>query len=206
MSSRPRFRIVVAIVVVAWLTLSSCVKSRDAAHVGNGNSGTGDGPSLAWVKLEPATVPVALEAPISLSAAENEAVSFILQLSQLPSRHAKKTYTLRLQTLTSPQSAGSIGPASYAAYQVLPLPVDLNRAGYVRHTGLGGGRTSLPRALLPVAMNDGAVELSNLRDPAQPSNPAARADAGSGSGAPLLLWIDLHVPADAPPGDYSANC
>ena len=41
-----------------------------------------------------------------------------------------------------------------------------------------------------------------LRDPAHPfdsqSQPAAT--------EPAIVWIDLHVPRDAPPGDYAITC
>jgi hypothetical protein len=73
------------------------------------------------------------------------------------------------------------------------MPVDVNRAGYVRHTGLTGGQRKLPRALLPLKADEkGTIPIASLRDP--------------GAGSPLLVWIDLHVPADAAPGPYAAAC
>ena len=55
------------------------------------------------------------------------------------------------------------------------MPVDVNRAGFVRHTGLAAASRPLPRALLPMAMDNGVVNLAAVRDPADPTNPASRA-------------------------------
>jgi len=50
----------------------------------------------------------------------------------------------------------------------------------------------------------GLVDLAALRDPSHPFEPASR--AASRVGPPVLLWIDIHVPAQAPAGDYAGAC
>src|SRR5208337_4906956 len=80
--------------------------------------------------------------------------------------------------------------------------VDTNRAGYVRQTGMSSGARQLPRALLPMSIAGGAVDLSGLRDPAHPLDPQGHA----GGGEPVIVWIDLHVPPNAAAGDYAIRC
>ena len=82
------------------------------------------------------------------------------------------------------------------------MPVDTNRAGYVRQTGLSSGTRLLPRALLPLPCENGIVDLSNLRDPSHPFDPQAK----PGGDEPAIVWIDLHIPADAVAGDYALRC
>lgn len=130
---------------------------------------------------------------IQLTSARNEWVSCLLQIN--PSRAPA---VLRLPTLGD----DAIASAKTRAYQVLPVPVDVNRAGFVRHTGLDAAVESLPRALVPVAIKDGAIDLSQLRDPRTPADPK---QPGIGSGQPLLIWIDLQVPTLAKPGDYASR-
>ncbi len=61
-------------------------------------------------------------------------------------------------------------------------------------------RRRLPRAILPLEMRDGLLDLAALRDPARPSDPQGR--AGGSAFEPPILWIDLHVPLEAEPGEY----
>jgi hypothetical protein len=145
--------------------------------------------------------PIAHDHGIALAAAKNEWASFAVQVSGLPEAKPKKTFTLRVQKLTS--GGNGIDPSNLSAYQILPMPTDVNRAGFVRHTGLSISRTSLPRALLPMPMSNGALEASAARDPSQPTNAQAH---GGGNTEPLLFWIDLHIPPETPPGDYVAQC
>ena len=54
----------------------------------------------------------------------------------------------------------------------LRMPVDMNRAGFVRHTGLTVETRPMPRALLPAAISsEGVINLSALRNPDDPINP-----------------------------------
>lgn len=128
----------------------------------------------------------------NLYAAKNEWTSLVLQLDHLPPASKNHVYSLRLHPLQLTTGNSTIETSIYLAYQVLPMPVDLNRAGFVRHTGLPVERRSLPRALLPLPMDKGIVPLSKL-------HPTADAD-------PTRLWIDLHIPPEARPGLYEAPC
>jgi hypothetical protein len=137
--------------------------------------------------------PMAIVGPVRLSAAKNEWVSFAVRIANLSGVDGKPTLQLR--------SSPVIAAENFSAYQVLPMPVDTNRAGYIRQTGLPAGIRQLPRALLPMSCRDGVVDLSGLRDPAHPFDAQSR-----GGTEPAIVWIDLHVPGDAPPGDYAITC
>src|SRR5262245_51045654 len=117
------------------------------------------------VNLNDLVSPAATDQPVTLSAAKNEWSSFQIQVSGLPQLGEKVVYTLRLQPLNLQTAKTSIGAENYSAYQILAMPVDVNRAGYVRHTGLTAATRLLPRALVPMPMNDGRVNLSAARDP-----------------------------------------
>ncbi|MGD0464817.1 MAG: hypothetical protein ABSB74_20220 [Tepidisphaeraceae bacterium] len=145
--------------------------------------------------MDSALEPTAIEGPLALSAAKNEWVSFAVRIGNLTQMGATPALRLRI----SPAN----GPKSFSAYQVLPMPVDTNRAGYVRQTGLAAGTRQLPRALLPMNCQDGVVDLSSLRDPAHPFD--SQSHAGDGAEAPIV-WIDLLVPNDAQPADYTITC
>ncbi len=90
---------------------------------------------------------------------------------------------------------------SLEVFQVLPAPVNLNDAGYIRQTGDLGAVTTLPRALLPLHLDNGSLDLSTLRDPANPFDPALHP-----SRAPALIWIDLHTTDQTPAATYSGTC
>ena len=142
--------------------------------------------------------------PITLAGARNEWVSFTLRLPALAADKAGRPVRL---TLRAPAGDNRRLPAGvFTVYQILPMPVDANQAGYVRHTGLHLSEQRLPRALLPLATSGDAgavaVDLSALRDPADPANPAARA---LGSNRAAELWIDVQIPPKADPGDYAAR-
>ena len=90
-----------------------------------------------------------------------------------------------------------IEAAQYQAYQILPMPVDTNRAGFVRHTGLAAGARRLPRALLPLPADHDRIPLANLHDV---DHPQALAPAGADV---AQVWVDLAIPATAKPGSYT---
>jgi hypothetical protein len=195
---------VLAGVVVAIL-LAGC-----AAPNGNGNGSNGKSvpldPRAAGLKLQNLDLanlvsPRVSDEPVALSAAKNEWASFTLQVSGLPPANSKTAYVLRLAPLNLTTSNRSIGIENLSAYQILSMPVDVNRAGYVRHTGLSASTRSLPRALLPMPMDQGKVNLSAARDPANPTDANARA----GGTEPVMLWVDVHVPPETPAGDYESR-
>ncbi len=164
----------------------------------------GDLVKLQPVNLNDISAPTPFDGPLPLAAAKNEWTSFTLQLAPLPTSDGNRTFSLRLNNLTRTDGGtGELAGSNCSAYQIVSMPVDVNRAGYVRHTGLSASDRLLPRALLPMPTSNGVVDLSTLRDPTRPTDPQSRA---TGSGQQTLLWIDLHVPPETPPGNYSGSC
>lgn len=142
------------------------------------------GITLDLVDVNDSLLPVRQEHTGAISAAKNEWTSLALRLGNLP--QGGGPWKLRISF--SP----SIPAESVSAYQALPMPVDTNRAGYVRQTGLSASQRQLPRALLPMRCAGGVLELSNLRS-AKENEPA-------------IVWIDLHVPETTAAGDYPVRC
>jgi hypothetical protein len=147
-------------------------------------------------------VPTLDTKPFTLAAARNETASTIIQLSGLPKPREKSSLTLRVQPLQLQSANGQIDTAQFKAYQVLNMPVDANRAGYVRHTGLKATSRTMPRALLPVPMDAGKINVTGLRDPSEPLKPNSRIGL---SDEPALLWLDVQVPVTATPGTYTTT-
>jgi hypothetical protein len=179
--------------LLALLLISGCVSNTNPAAAATAR--------LQVVDLNNLVSPLVRDDPVSLSSAKNEWTSFELQISGLPPADERTFYTLRLQSLNLQTANKTIATENYSVYQILSMPVDVNRAGYVRHTGLSAATTSMPRALLPMKINDGKVNLSSARDPDNPTDPNSHA-----SGKPIMLWIDLHIPPQTPAGNYAGVC
>ena len=132
----------------------------------------GSAPAICAVDLSTPLQPEIQPAGAAISTARNSWSAFALQLdsAQLPS-HA----VLRLPGFSS---------VAWSAFQVLPVNVDLSNAGYVRQTGEQGRLRSVPRVLLPLPVTGDTVDLSALRDPA---NPAVASVPQNG---PLLIWVE----------------
>ena len=158
---------------------------------------------IQGVNLNDAVRPAVDDSPIVLGAAKNEWASFSIQISSLPKPTKKAVYSFRVQAPRKTDAADTIDVTQFSAEQILPMPVDVNRAGFVRHTGLSAASRPLPRALLPVTMDRGLVNLQTVRDPANATIPSAHPNGGT---EPLLFWIDLHIPAQTPPGEYVTTC
>lgn len=146
--------------------------------------------------------PMLDDRPLAMNAARNETTSTILQLSNLPKPADKTVLSLHIQPLQLQSENAQIDPSEFKAYQILSMPVDANRAGYVRHTGLRTSSRTMPRALLPVPMDGGKLNVTGLRDPSEPLNPNSRVGL---SNEPVLLWFDLQVPPTAKPGKYATK-
>src|SRR3954447_16075566 len=189
-----------AIGLLLSLALSGCA----GPPPGKANAGKGLKPPVQFAPVNltdrvgpsPALADPAAERQVSLEAARNEWTSFTLQHGG----GVPAGYQLRIRPLTGPGDA--IPVSFFEAYQILPMPVDLNRAAYVRHTGQETSAQRLPRALLPLKGTDGVFPLSTLRDPADPTRPGSHPTGA----APVQFWIDVHVPPNAAPGDYAAVC
>ena len=205
-----RFVSCLAAVAAAVLLLSGCgVSENGRANDPGGGNGNGDGATgtagpwrIQSASFHDPLSAVASNRGIALRGARNETVDFAIQLNDFPEIKPKDKaeYSLRFSPLKL--GASTITSQSYNAYQVLPMPVDTNQAAFVRHTGLPVGARQLPRALLPLAMENGSVPLSLFRNAAEPTNPAKRPDRGSSA----LVWVDVRVPPTVPPGQYAGTC
>jgi hypothetical protein len=164
--------------------------------------GTGKPPAIAIstslypINLSDPIRPTLDSQPIQLCAARNEWASFTLEVKGV---FSTPIIFARLSSLQSP-GGSSIGIQEMDAYQILPVPVQVN-PGYVRRNGLNSANRNAPCVLLPVPFNSGRIPLGSLRDPTQPANPATHPNGGT-----VLLWVDLHVPLNTPPGDYAGTC
>ena len=98
------------------------------------------------VNLNDPIRPEATNDAVVFGAAKNEWASFAVQVSALPKPNSRKpvAYTLRIQAPRSGSSNDTIPVDSFSAEQILPMPVDVNRAGFVRHTGLSAASRPLP--------------------------------------------------------------
>jgi hypothetical protein len=166
------------------------------AHNSRVESGVGE--SAQWITpldLSNPASPIRLDWPLQISGAKNEWVSFVVELH--PGRLSSESGAAGLKIDLPSVDAGNI-----SVYQILSVPVDSDRAGYVRHTGLAVGNTQLPRVLLPIPMRNGVADLSALRDPDHPSDFSAKPSGQT----PVLLWIDIHIPKDLAANVYSGTC
>ncbi len=139
--------------------------------------------TLNLIDVNDSMLPVASDQQIGISAAKNEWTSLALQVGDLPQGPRWK-----LRVNFSP----AISTESVSAYQALTMPVDTNRAGYLRQTGLPASERELPRALLPMHCDNGEIDLRSLRPSHSPGYP--------------IIWIDLHVPENTTAGDYAVQC
>lgn len=160
------------------------------------------GAHLAAVDFSDASSPTPSDQPIALHAAKNEWVSFTITVTGASLSGDGPRPRLRLSAPEQSTTHSTIGPDNLRVYQVLSMPIDVNRAGYVRQTGLPTSTRMLPRALFPLPMNNGIVDLSALRPSAGPPS----APHAAGAAAPPLIWVDVRVPAEAAAGDYAASC
>src|SRR5687767_2661961 len=189
MTKHPGLNPQLIIALAACLLLSGCnfklggegegTKPHPVANIGGGNGdANGQKSSSEPWRIQSAhfhdpLTAVASNAPVALRAARNETIDFAIQLNDFPDikPRDKRPFSLRLNPLKLGPS--TIPAQSYKACQVLPMPVDTNQAAFVRHTGLLAASRQLPRALLPLPMNNGAVPLTGFRNPSDPTNPSS---------------------------------
>lgn len=173
MSDRPLRRAGAAgwMAVLLAILLTGCNGGRAAPDAEESGPRSSGGMRVVQVSLNDPVKPVTSDATIALQAARNEWVGFTIQIEGLPPQAGRDVQRLRVGELRPLGKEGVPIPVSqFSAWQVLPMPVDVNRAGYVRHTGLSVARRRLPRALLPLEVDDGVIELTTLRDPARPTD------------------------------------
>jgi hypothetical protein len=184
-------RIGLRVTVAAFALLVGC---RSSAPSAAGKLAAPDPVLLAAVDITDTLRPTGTPDKVVLSAARTEWISFAVQIRDVRG-------VLRINELQS-ATHQRIGSSNLSVYQVLPLPVQTNTAAYVRYTGLPVSDQPAPRALLAMGSAGGVVDLTRLRDPTHPFDPAGRAGT---AGTTTLVWIDLHVPTAAAPGDYTAT-
>jgi hypothetical protein len=174
--------------LIVFATLAAC----------HSNQSGGNGSSISAASLEPIDIDNALlptdEKGLAVSGARNEWISFAVRIAHV----ARGAGAPNLHLSVTP----AISPENFAAYQALPMAVNTNSAGYVRQTGMSAGTRQLPRALLPLACEDAVVDLSTLRDAAHPFDIKSKPGADDAS----IVWIDVHIPADAAPGEHTIEC
>jgi hypothetical protein len=176
--------------LIVPLLFAGCQPSR----VVNSSHPLPSGITLEAVDINDSLLPTNVEGSLAISGARNEWVSFALRVNHRPAVGSASELRLSL--------APSIAAENFSAFEALPMPVDTNRAGYVRQTGLSSGTRLLPRALLPLPCENGIVDLSNLRDPSHPFDSQSKATGDE----PAIVWVDLHIPPDAVAGDYALRC
>ncbi|MDB5326370.1 MAG: hypothetical protein JWM57_1939, partial [Phycisphaerales bacterium] len=148
---------------------------------------------LSAVELSSAVT--ALPSPVALSAGRSEWVNVVLRV-RTPAAGQRGKLVLPKWS----QNGQALKSRPVRMYQVLPMPLDVNRAGYVRQTGQSVAAESLPRALLPIDSSTGLIDLTKLRDPERPTDPAATA-----VDTDVLLWADIRVSIEAAPGHYDGG-
>ncbi len=159
-------------------------------------------PRIVSVDLNQPIRSITSDAPIELDAAKNETTAFTLELDGLPVATDRNPLSLRIGPLTGAEGA-TVSSANLSVAQVLLMPVDVNRAGYVRQTGQSVAARRLPRAMLPLPLSDGRLDLRSLRDPANPTDP--KGVAGNNPALPPVLWVDVKVPLETPAGEYQTS-
>ena len=114
-----------AAVVAAGLLLSAC-----AAPAQPGSKGQLPGrPRVQGAEFHDPLSAVVHDQPISFSVAKNETIGFALHVSEVLEDSDRRIQTLRITTPTLNSTSESIEPGNFTAWQVLPMPIDVNRAG-----------------------------------------------------------------------------
>src|SRR4051794_352202 len=86
-------------------------------------------PRVQALDVSGAAEPVASAGPVVVQGARNECVTFAVQLTDLP---PGGNYSLRLRPPRQAGADAAIPAAAFEAHQIVTMPVDVNRAGYVR--------------------------------------------------------------------------
>lgn len=181
------------------LLFTACGGDRNAQQNGRFDARNGTGP-LSIVELD-TTSNAASNAPRELAAARNEWLGTTVELAQW---RGGRDARLRVRLLDA--AGNSVAPASaITVEQLVDVGADQHKAAFVRQTGATPTRAGrVPRALLSVSRTTQAADewdLSRLRDPSLlPGTAPQRIADGRGL---VLLWVDVHVRAETPPGQYT---
>jgi len=181
--------------LAALTAISSALSCTPSDNSNNDNQLKSPG-RIQWVQFYDPLKPQAINPPINLRSARNETISIALQINSIADI-TRRPSQLRLAPL---QSGGTIVPIQPSAWQLVPMPIDTNRAAFARHTGLSVGLHRIPRALLPLPVENNSINLANLRDPDEPTNPRLHP-----SRIAPLIWFDIHIPAATSAADYQTR-
>lgn len=146
--------------------------------------------------------PLPTQPPAIVRGARNETIHFAIQINEFPALSGRRPPTVRFHPLQA--AAGTIPLSSFGFWQVLPMPIDTNRADFVRHTGASVSTRRVPRALLPLTIQNDSLNLADLRNPDDPANPASHPEEQAAN--PPIIWIDIQIPPTVPAGRYDGNC
>src|SRR5688572_21695324 len=111
--------------LAAVIAINGCAPTES-----NGGNGAIKGAGrIQWVHFTDPLAPQTSNPPIHLRSARNETISFAIQINSLGELSSRRGPTLRLVPFANIAARTS-------AWQIVPMPVDTNRAGFARHTGL----------------------------------------------------------------------
>ena len=131
---------------------------------------------------------VASDGDVVLRGSRNETLGFSVGLDP---KSAAPTSLLRVTDFAIAGNPNSrISAVDVAWGQVMPVPVDLNRAGYVRQSGVQAASVqTVPRAIIPLSPTSSRLPVTDLR----------RVDTD----AQTLLWLDHSIRTETTPGVYT---
>jgi hypothetical protein len=140
-------------------------------------------PLLQSVDLSDPTDAVVTNQPIALSGAGNEYLDFVVQI-QPGTMPISQSLRIALPQIGAGRSITA------STFRILSVPVDLNRADFIRATSRLIMNRQIPRVLLPLPTVDGSADLRLLQN----------------VDGPILIWIELYIPPGATAGDYKTSC
>lgn len=151
-----------------------------------------DAVALRGAELTESANPTLLDGPVSLYGAGNEFTDFVIHLN---ASSASAGRWLRISPPRSADGASTLA-MTIKAYQILPANFSIDPIAFVRASGRPAPAGPIPQVLLPLARrDDGAIDLRTLRDPPRPAGKS-----------PVLIWVDVHLAAEAKAGDYRGTC
>ncbi len=206
----PRSLLLVCVALLSTCGLvAGCGGTADAPPASGGRA-TGRAaaagqPALVQLEALDATFESAAEPTrLVVAAAQNETVGLQMAVrprvgSTVPLIEAAGSARVRLEPLRRLEGDAVIPASGLKLYQVVDMPVDVNRAGYLRQTGQEAGERLLPRALVPLDRLGGRMRPMNR--PAGFEDSRAQ-HVSAEEPERLLIWLDVTVPPTAEPGRY----
>jgi len=145
---------------------------------------------------------VTLDEPIDLRAARGEVVHFAVEVRTDHAALRGAAGRLRIGPFVHADGRERIPPSAIMAWEVASVPADVRRAAFVRLAGDMPPVGQLPRALLPLQLDDNGVAMASFRG--QAAGPASATDSAGARG--VLVWVDVRIAATAAPGRYEGAC